>query len=306
MILGEAAAAPVVVLGPLVTVSLLLVCAWVALVGLRYSYEYTLGALLHALESLLNFNVWKFSVHLGDEVAKVDHRIMDAIAAGINDCELALGRLLHGLEYVVRETGDALVAFGEDVRDGLRGVVLGEIPAQVGIATRPVAQGVGRLRRGFTHDLTQQALRLGHGIDQLERDLAHEALLRERGIDQLVRDITQRVGKAVRALEGEVADVVGYTRHTLARRLGRLESLVLGGAITAGALAVLTRYFPWWQCTNVRAFNRALCRAPIGGLEDFLALLFAAELIGNLDTMVRAMQVVADETTRGLHELAGV
>lgn len=293
-------AAPI---GALLGASLLALCAYVALVGLSKGYDYSLGALLRTLASVLDFRVWKFSVKLGGAFDALDHRIRDSIAAGIQGLEYTIGRLFHGVEYLVRLQWDALAGFAGDVEAAIRGIVLGEIPQQITANTRGIGKRISAAEQYAAARLNGLGAKVYHGIDALRRDLTHEALLSRRGIDALAREITQVVIPGVRALDREIADVWGYTRRNLARRLTHVEQLVLGGAIVGTALAVLTRYFPYWQCTNVRGFNRVLCRAPVGAPQELFALLLAAGAIGNLRQLVRLAQGVADETTGGIGAL---
>ncbi len=302
-----APAAPLVAPEIGLTGALIILCiAWIALWGVKYGYDYTLGALLRGLANVLRFDVWKFTVDLGEGINRLNHTIEDAIAAGIQGVEYGMSKTFLGLEIAVRETLDALAWFAHDTHTTIESLVTVTIPTIAGGVARPIGQQLGEFRNALRHRVDQELQRFARGIDRLTRDLHAETLARLRGIDAIEGTIAARLAGATHVLEGELRDVIGYTRRTLARRLSRLEKALAAGVIGAVAVAALTRVFPYWQCTNVRGFNRALCRAPVGGLDDFLAFALAAEIIVALPEMVRLMQTVAEETAAGLHELASV
>jgi len=296
-------AAPI---GALLGASLIVICAWLTLVGLSKAYDYTLGALLHTLAEVLDFKVWRFAVHLGAPFDALDHKVRDAIGAGITQLEATIGRLFHGLEYLVRLQWDTLAGFAHDVEQAITGLTHANVPAIVkhitNVTVKPVKEHVG-VTVAKLHALEHKVYR---GIDELQRDVQHAFEQAYHGIDELTRRLTHDVVPAIHGLQAELHDVVGYTRKNLRLRITRLEAAVFGGAVAGVALATLTRYFPWWQCTNVRAFNRLLCRAPIGAMDDLFGFLLAAGAIAEFRTLVKLAQGVAGETTEGLHALLRV
>jgi len=284
---------------------LLELLAWATLFALVYSYDNTMGALLRGLADKLRGVRW-----VGGTIARalqsVDDYVQGKLEDALDGIEYSVARTWDALTWVVRETGDALVAFGEDVHAAIAGLVQGEIPAQVRASTAPIAERVGRANAAQAARARAEAQARARGIDRLSRDLTAERLASERGIDALRARLGEVVMPRIRTLEGGLADVVGYTRRTLSRRLSRVEQLVLGGAIAAGALAVLTRHFPWWQCTNVRSFNRALCRTPRADLEGALALLVTTGILLNFREYVELMQRIETETAVGIQGFLSV
>lgn len=293
-------AAPI---GALLGASLLAICAYLALVGLSKGYDYTLGALLHTLAETMDFKVWRFAVHLGAPFDALDHRVRDAIAAGIEGLEYTIGRLFHGLEYLVRLQWDTLAAFAHDVEQAFHNITSANVPQIIEHTTRVVTKPVREHTTVLVHKVAAVETKVWRGIDDLRRDLTHAFQLAYRGIDDLRGRLANDVIPAIRGLDGEMADLGRTVRHGIGTRLTHLEQVALGGAIVGAALATLTRYFPYWQCTNVRGFNRAVCRAPIGFPEEMLAFLFAAGALANLEVLVRIAQGVADETAGGIHDL---
>jgi hypothetical protein len=277
--------------GALVGASILVIAAWLTLVGLSKAYDYSLGAILREIADAANIRIWKVSIPLGSPIAKVDDRIRDSLAAGIQGLEYTIGRLWHGLEWLARQNANVLASFAHDVEQAFDGLVNGEIPQQVVSHTRTIVRRVD----GTAHALDLRARRAEHaiyrGIDQLRRDLTREAQAARRGIDELTSDLAHVVLPGIRALDHRVDDVIGYTRKNLARRLTRVEKLVLGGAITAAALATLTRFFPFFRCTNVRSASRALCRMDPRLLET---LLDATLIVGGTVSIRELAEQMAD------------
>jgi hypothetical protein len=275
------AAAPVAPAAPLagITAALILVSfALVALYGLQYGYQYTLGAFVRRLADMVE-DIWLVGGRLADALDRMDAWVMQQIGNGIASLDAASARLWAGLTWVVREWADATAAAFADVEAAIRGLVVGEIPQQVERRTTVIREKAASDRAWTRTRLEEEARARSRGIDRLTRDLAAERLARERGIDRLAGRLEGLVLPRIRAVEAGLSDVAGYTRRTLARRLSRLEQLVLGGALAAAATAALTARFPWWQCTNVRAFNRFLCRYPARDLSGLLALLAGSALL---------------------------
>jgi hypothetical protein len=279
---------------------------WITLVGLSYGYDYTLGAMLRVIADAADIRIWKIHLDIGSPIDKVDHKIRDAIAAGIQKCEYAMARLWHGLEWLARKNADALAEFAGDVETAWHNLTAAEIPQQITSHTVRIAKSVATTAHATDVRIRRGEHAIYRGIDQLRRDLTREAQASIRGIDDLRKLVGNVVVPDIRALDHAVSDVVGYTRRNLARRLTRVEHLVLGGAIVGAALATLTRYFPYWQCTNVRRFNRLLCRAPVGLPEELFGFLLAAGTIASFRELVMLGQAITRETVEEIHAIARV
>lgn len=294
-----APAAPVIPAGAITVGLILLAFAWIALYGLKYGYAYSLGALLHKLADSTRGIRW-----IGGKIASVfddiDSFITARIADGIEEVELSAARLWDGLAWLVRETGDALYEFGGDVHDAIYGVVHGEIPAQVGARTGPLTDALSRANRQADARARAEALARTRGIDQLTRDLTAERLARERGIDYVGGLLTTLVLPRIRALDQALSDVIGFTRRNLRIRVGNLERALAFSAVGAAALTMLGRAFPYWQCTNVGRFNRALCRLPVGFLGDLAALAGAAVLLSDICRLADMIREGAEAIQPGL------
>lgn len=281
-------AAPVVLAPSAVSIAaitstlLLLVAVMLVLYGLLYGYNYTLGALLNMLADVLDFKVWRVRINLSGQVEALNDTIRQAIGRGIDTVEKDVARTWDALAWVIRETGDVMLALAEDVYGALDGLTRGEIPRQVGAVAKPIARELGAFRNAIRQYVNQELARFANGIDGLARDLTAEALARQRGIDWLGDRLGSLVMPRIRSLDARVDDVVGYTRRNLRVRIGRLEAMLAAGTLGAIAIAAVTRVFPYWQCTNVRRFNKGLCRLPVGMLDDLLLLVWPVLVLGNL------------------------
>ncbi len=276
-----------------------LVFALAVVIGLQYTYDYTFGAFLRRLARMVE-DIWVVGGTLADAFDAADHWVLQQLGRARNGLELAVGQTWSALAYIVRETGDAILAFGEDVYAAIAGLVDAEIPQQVESKTRPLTDRLSRTNRAQDARIRAEALARSRGIDELTRDLTREQLARERGIDRIATRLGELVMPRIRALDQAVADVWGYTRRNLNIRLRYLEQLLAAGAVGAVALAAVTRVFPYWQCSNVRSFNRALCRSPFGSLGAWTTLLnlgglFALEVIAarELCAFVNGLSAVA-------------
>lgn len=304
---GLLAALPVAPAAPGIAITgalILAAFAWVVLWGTMQGYDYSFGALVRKLADMVE-DIWVVGGTLADALNGLDTFVLRQMGRGLDGLEEANARLWDALSWVVRETADAMVAFGSDVADAIGGLVGGTIPTQIGNVVRPVRDDLAGLRRKLRGIRETELARFRNGIDGLRRDLTREALRSERGIDYLAGRLDGVVMPGIRALDQRLDQVIGYTRRTLARRLSTVEKLVLGGAITAAAVAALTRYFPYWQCTNVRRFNRGLCRSPIGSLDFLFALLGFSVVALDPEQVAQFAQDLTDELGGIIEQMAG-
>jgi hypothetical protein len=145
------------------------------------------------------------------------------------------------------------------------------------------------------------------GIDRLQRDLQAEKLARERGIDATDAKVAGRIA----GVEDRVGDALAGVRSWAGARLGALDARVAGvtgmlaaGALTAAAVRALDLRFPWYKCSNVRRFNRALCRGDAGLLSGLAALGALGVVAVDPRAVARAGQEVVDIMGELLSELA--
>lgn len=275
------------------TAGLVLVCfALVVLYGLQYGYSWTLGAFVRTLSGMVE-DIWVVGGTLSRALDSMDSFVMKIIGRGIESLEHVAGKLWYGLERLAEVTADTVADLADATLSAFNGLIYGEIPEQIRDRTRDYTNGLAGLRSGTEQRQRAEAQTRSKGIDQLRRDLAAESLARQRGIDRLRARITDVVMPGIRAVDSAVDDLADFARRNLAHRLSTLEQALAAGAVGAVAVAAITRLFPYWQCTNVRRFNRLLCRSPIGALDDLFGL--ALTLVGPISIVEFA--VLLQEST---------
>lgn len=274
---------------------LVILCAWLFLFLLLYTYRYTLGALILQLAAMVD-DIWLVGDDLAAALEKLDHIIMKAIATGLAGLEEAAAQTWSAITWTIRATGDAIVAVAESGQATAEAIVGAIIPEQVEARTGPLAGRIDRTNTELDARWRAEAQARGRGIDRLDRDLAAEQRARQRGIDAVNWRIDRVVLPQVRGLGRELDALRGWARGALDRRVGALERALAAGALGAVAIAALTRVFPYWQCTNVRRFNRMVCRSPIGALDDLLGLALAVVGAMSILELARACQAVTGFT----------
>lgn len=278
---------------------LVLLAAWLVLFCILYTYRYTLGALLLKLADMVD-DIWLVGDDLADALEKLDHIIMQAISNGLAGLEYTAAKGWDAIAWTIRATGDAIVdvaAAGLQVQQALVGAI---IPEAIDARTLPLGRAIGRSNAAQNQRAITEAHARAAGIDRLNRDLTAEELARQRGIDAISSRLDRIVIPRVNGLSRGLDALREWTHGALQRRVGSLERALAAGAIGAVAIAAITRVFPYWQCTNVRRFNKMLCRSPIGALDDLFAIAFLA--IGPLSLVgfAEQLQEVMDVTEGGV------
>src|SRR5262245_3459227 len=106
-LIAEIPAAPLVVEIPWAVIGLGVVCAYIAVYGLKYSYHHTLGYMLEQLARVLDVRVWKFSLGVADNIRKLNDKIEGALGDLLVHTETVLGKWWEGQEKIARWTWDA-------------------------------------------------------------------------------------------------------------------------------------------------------------------------------------------------------
>lgn len=294
-----APAGPVVVEGgalAAITGALILAClAWATLFGLQQFYTYTFGALLHGLKNLLNL---PFGIHIGDATAgKVDAFVQAQIGRALSAAETSVSRTWYALGWVARETAHTVEFLAHSTLDAIEGLTRSTIPEQV----------AGRITPNLTKlylnlaalGLTVAALKLDlyARVGALEQDMGRLFGRAWQGIDKVKADARAQA----KAIGGSVAAELGalnrYAHGALNHRLTRLEKIAAGTALTAAIVGTVSRFAPWWRCSNVGRAGKAICRLDPSALENLLAgLLLIFGTISLLD-LARGMQEITGEVT---------
>lgn len=304
-ILAAAPAAPVVISLEALSTAFELLLVGIVIWGMRKVYSQTLGALLEALARGLHA-VPLVGGKLSGAINDIDDNVQAALAQGQSWANQGAALAWNELTLVVNYTAETIADLAESTYGALHNLTHATIPGAVHGATRVVRGDIGQLGRkldALERTLERDLHRRARAIEaELDRDFG----IARHGIDAIRTGSLARINHALDLYRGTLTDLNRYVHRGINLRLTRLEKYLGAGVIGGAAVVALTRVFPYWQCTNVRRFNRSLCRSPIGGFEDFLALAFAAETIAHLPEMVKLMQGVMRETAEGLHELAGV
>lgn len=271
---------------------LMLLFAVVVLIGLMRSYDATFGALLRKLADETRGIRW-VGGSIANAVERIDAYVMRQLGAAIASTERAASETWNALTWIVRELADTVAELAADTLTAIEGVVLGEIPTQIGNVVRPVDQGLARLRRWVRTEIVRQVHALGLRTKAVALDMENAFGKAWQGIDAIRGVSIPRLWRAFAAEAAALLALKRYVYDRLSRRLSRVEGLVLGGALTVAALQVLTRSIPWWRCTNVRRWNRFVCRMPLGFVDDLLGLAGAALLLSDVCRIGRAVGSLA-------------
>lgn len=298
------AVAPAVAIAGLISASLFTLACFLVLYGLLKGYQWTLGALLTELADKVRGVRW-VGGKVADALEGIDEAVVDSIGAGVLASQEAMGKFWAGIAWIWEQTINAILELGRSTADALDGVQSAEIPNAITTRTREIVREV------YRGDLTARAraraidARATAGIDRLTRDLAAEKLRSERGIDAL----DAKLGRAIEGARDYAASQAAGARAWAGTRLRGLDAriatvtgLIAAGALTAAGIRALDRNFPWWKCTNVRRFNRQLCRAPLGALDDLFGLALA--IVGSLSILelARELQGLMPIATGAVHE----
>lgn len=289
---GEIAPAPAIPAAGMTAALLVLLFAWIVLRGLKRSYEWSLGAVIQAAVKFAG-KVPLFGRFLGYPFDKADHFVREAMAVGLRKIDQAVAECWHSLVWLVRETYNGLVAVAVASYEAVDDLITHEIPTQVKTRTVPLARDIRAEGIARTALAAAMGAALAAQEAALERELADLFGRARRGIDALKRNDIRR---AAWIAAGGLAIALGVrsliNRGVNARireLLGRLAVPAIGGI----ALAIVLRVAPWLKCSNVRNFNKALCRLPVGLLNDLFGLALAVVTLSDLCRIGRVAQGLA-------------
>jgi hypothetical protein len=276
------------------TIGLWALVSLLVLMGLKASWDYTLGALLNTLANVLDVHVWRINLNVSGPLLALNHAMERRLGQAILRNEQALGLWWHANTQVVSYTGDALLDFSSAMHDFGVGLVHGTIPAVVADTVKPVAENVGHADRAARARSRTEAKARAAGIEAGVRDIGAERLARERGIDNIRARDRAYTDAQVGHAEGQIAKERAYSHRILGRRLSLLEKLLGVGALGGIAVAALTRVFPYWQCSNVRRVMRGICRSPLGALDWLFVLELEAFVVSDLCDFIAALSKAAE------------
>lgn len=304
-LLAHAVAGGGAAIGGLTAAYLLLLFLLIVLIGIQRGYDATLGALLAKLADSVE-DIWIVGGSIAGAINSIDHYVMRTLGRAIAAVERSSAETWGALTWLVRELGDSIAELAADTWTAMQGVVLGEIPTQIGNLTAATGRSLAALRRFVRVEVARvlraQALR----AKGLALDMENAFGKAWAGIDA-IRGVS--IPRLWRQLAGAAAGLLALKRYVfgnLSRRISRVEGLLLGGALTVAALNVLARHFPWYRCTNVRRLNRLFCRMPVRFLDDLLGIAGLALLLSDVCRVGRTVQEGARFVQPALLELVSV
>ena len=297
-----APAAPVApAIGLNLAVGLAVVAGLIVGVGLRYAWDNSLGYLIVTLGKSLKVNVWVIKIDFGKPFLKLEELVQDALGKWIIANERVVGAWLHANALAIEWAVDSIDAFGIAVHDAIDGIVHGTIPRVAGALVEPWSKTVGTVQR-TVKVVRVETVRQVTRVVRAQAAEADQAFGRAwRGIDHIQRAELPSLRRALNGVRARLGHLEHTLGRTLPRRLTRLESWLAGGVLAAAGIAALTRVFPYYQCSNVKRFNRQLCRAPFGALDDLLALTLFSLTGFSLLEFARLMQGAVGPVTDAAH-----
>ena len=246
----------------------LLACAF--LIGVRFAYYYSLGAVLRGAARLVG-GIPVIGSLLSSPFDAIDHAVLEAVGRGILATEWLLAKEWYAVRLVWKFMVDSMAYLAQSTEIAIGHLVHATVPTIVQNVVSPVRTNLGRVERSLvatertlSHNLTATAR-------ALEAEIATDFGRAWRGIDAVPGKIKAGVVAGLVGIDVTVAELRAYAHRVLGVRLSRLEKLLGAGVITGVVVGVLTKVFPYWQCSNVKKVGRAICRFPSGLLEALLA-----------------------------------
>lgn len=267
--------------------------------AMRGVYMQTFGALLEELADVLS-KAPLVGSRLAKGVDAINDRVQAAMAQAQAWANQGAALAWHGFTTAVEYTADTIADLANATFHALTNIGTATIPNAVGAGTRPLRDLIAGIRTDLRTLARNLERRLERRATAIEADLDFRFGLARRGIDAVRGSLSARIARGIDVLRGEIAALRRYAHRTLSRRLTRLEKALAAGALGGVAIAAITRVFPYWQCSNVRRFNRGVCRADGALLDNLLALTFAFTGTFGVLEFARVMQEVTEPFTEAV------
>jgi len=292
----------------MLSVGLLAIATSLVLFGLLKGYDATLGALLHTLSSRIR-GVRFVGGKIADVLDDIDDTVRDSIGRAALYFEHKSAQFFHGAAWLWEATIDTTVDLARATADAIGGIIGGEIPQQITERTRTIHDELSKTNAWAKARERALARQWAHGIDRLQRDARADRLAAQRGIDA----IDARIEARFEGIEAGIGEAFAGVRSWAGARLGALDgrmtgvlSIVGAGALTAAAVRALDMRFPFYKCSNVQRFNRALCRGNPDLLMGLAALTGLALVAVDPRVVARTGQEVVGIMDELLHDLADI
>jgi hypothetical protein len=267
---------------------------WIVCLGLLWGYEYTIGAWLQAIASVLSFRVLRVHVDLGGPVRGLDHAVRVTLSKGVSTADHAMGLFFHWASVLIAWMGRFAMLSAHDTLNLARWLAHVHIPDAAKWAAKvtfPVAW--------LTKLIAQQVAKALPKVVHIAKGAAHTAVT---VVEKIPRSISNRLTKAEKrlvALAASIAALGGHVIHPghtltlpkswygLTKRLARLERRAhrLEGLFAAGVLAAAMANVFGVRASclrgrgNVARLLRHVCGVPswlldlliVGTVEAFIA-----------------------------------
>jgi len=266
---------------------ILLGLACVFLLSLNKAYEFTIGALLHTLASMVNdlpkVRILGHDVPPWDALASgiedVNSWVLQAIGYGISKTEAGMHAIVSWMVWVLQATATEVADLAEDTGKALRHVRGYLIPAMLGAAIAPLWRLVHHLHNvvNITQKYPTQVIHktvqvIAPGLKALTgRVNALEAKVAAIGA---AAPVIVHEGTTVVTHPGVIPGLSDITKglDSLWKRTRSFgKTLTPAGIVGLVAAATLARLgLGWLKCRNVRTTAQRLCGMNPGILENLL------------------------------------
>ena len=268
-----APAAPVAIEGgalAALTGALILAClVWASLFCLQQFYTYTFGALLHALTNALNRIPL---INLGSRtVGTVDKFVQQQLGRALSGAETSVARTWHALAWVARMTAHTVELLASSTLQAFENLTRSDIPQIVNTTVMVPAKALAGQVAGLRADVSALRRAVRAQAIALEHGLANTYGYARANVGAITAGALPALRRRIGGVEAELGELERYAHGAIDRRLGRLEKLAVGTAATAAIVATVSRFAPWWRCSNVGKLGRAACRSDTRFLESLLA-----------------------------------
>jgi hypothetical protein len=270
--------------------------ALIVLVGLSYSYRYTLGALLQALVAALDAIRLPHAFGIGgqrifgvvaDGLDKLDHTIRHYLGRGVEDMQAAWNASVSYTATAVNWIGKEIASLSHDTAQAVEGLATVQVPRWV---KNRLAAGLAAIAV-----LKAEVLTLGHSTVKVVERTTHVVTHRVKVIERtVIKPTTAAVPKVITRVEyiGHAIaqpDIGAIPRtipgiKALERDFGAVKDRLKGVARTltpagivglVGAAVFSLFGLSWLRCSNVGKVGKRVCGLNSHILEGLLAGLIA-------------------------------
>jgi hypothetical protein len=260
-------------------------CVFVLLLGLRWAWQYTFGALLEALAAVRINLPGRHDLHPLSWLRRYNVAVQNDIERKLEKSHRAMGYLFHGAAIIMEWTAREIAGLAADTLhfgQSLTHVRLPRLTRAMIIAAFPLpwlARRVAALVR--THAV--------HGtrtvVTRVERTVVH----------RVTRIVAATAGAVAMPLPNirifprlrDLGQQIGRTRKQL-RRLAYFTTAT--GASVLVAKAFTRMGLNWLRCRNVSKVGRGICRLDLGVLNFLLGTATAVFALSHLCELVAYIQ----------------